>query len=167
MTHDAGSVTATEFERLLKAALEPIKESMATKDDLHAFATKDDLKNFATKEDLMSIKNEMATRDDLNRFATKDDLHKFATKEDMQRIEKDLGEMRLEMATKDEMNALQKTLDSDRLLADQRFAWLREGIDQTLIVLGNVEKKLEGKIVGHRGRIKRLEKRADLAQTAA
>ncbi len=91
MTHDATPVTAAQIEQLLEAALLPIKESMATKEDL--------------------------------------------------------------------MRERQKT--------DKQFEWLHEGIDQTLIVLGNVEKKLETKIINHEHCIKRLEKKAGLAQTAA
>lgn len=88
MTDGTAPVTATQFEQLLQAALEPMKQNMATKEDL-------------------------------------------------QRI-------------------VQKT--------DKQFAWLRDGIDQTLSILWNMEKKFGSNIANHEHRIKRLEKKAGLAQ---
>lgn len=62
---------------------------------------------------------------------------------------------------------LQLALQPVQTKMDRQFEWLREGVDQTLILLGNIEKRLETKIDNHEHRIKQLEKKAGLAQIAA
>ena len=51
--------------REMRAELEIVLKTLATKDDLKAFATKEDLKAFATKDDLKALREELRTHFDI------------------------------------------------------------------------------------------------------
>jgi hypothetical protein len=101
-------------------AIESIKTTMATKDDLKGFATKDDIKSIrsemATKDDFKEFAKksdlkQFATKDDLKKFGTKDDLKKFATKDDFKDFAK--KEDLKSFATKDDLNGFMTKDDLD------------------------------------------------------
>ena len=130
----------------LRAELEDILKTLATKEDLKAFATKEDLKAFATKEDLKA-------------FATKEDLKAFATKED-------LKQELTAYATKDDLNGLRDELrtqfkvvtESVKERWDNLYDWSHantDGLDRRLV-------DLEG---GYGRRLLNVESRVTLLES--
>ena len=82
-----------------------------------------------------------------------DDRRATATKGDIQQL-------------RQEMNLRFGQVDERLEWMNQRFDRMHDSIDQVLVVLGNIEERLTGKVNSHEQRITRLEQHCELVASS-
>ncbi|MEL9991277.1 MAG: DUF3782 domain-containing protein [Thermoproteus sp.] len=121
------NVATKEDIRRVADAVEELRTTMATKEDLEKFATKEDLKQFATKEDVKRIEGEI--QDVKQTMATKEDLKQYATKEDLRRIEE-------RMATKEDLKQFATKEDLKQFATKEDLAREVRRLENLITALG-------------------------------